>query len=163
MMKPLHIPWWMFPFQLLNESILELFPLTYGFIAYNEEIKFTYRKQGWLKRVRLTIFDKDNKEIGKYIQEEFKTLFHIKGNLLNEQGKLILNLKASGFSGDFSWNDESGKRWAYFYNGRFPHENSDIFRDTRNDIVELASTLSEEDKIRMLSVIGYLFMTKIKQ
>lgn len=163
MMKPLNIPWWMHPFQLFNESMLELFPLRYGFIDSNGEVKFTFHKQGWLKQVNLTIFDKENKEIGKYIQEEMKTLFQIKGNLFNEEGVSLLNIKASGFSGSFSWNDEGDKQWAYFYNGKFPHENTDLFRDTKNDIVELSNTLSKENKIRLLSVIGYLFMTRIRQ
>lgn len=111
----------------------------------------------------LTIFEQENKEIGTYIQEELKALFHIKGELFKEKEEPILSIKASGFSGDFSWKDEDGKQWAYFFNGKFPHENTDIFRDTHNDIVELSDKLSKQDKTRLLAVIGYLFMARIKQ
>ena len=163
MVKPLKIPWWMFPFRIFNKSMLELFSLTYGFISHDGETQFTFRKKGWLKQVKLTIFDQENKEIGTYIQEELKALFHIKGKLFNEKEEQILSIKASGFSGDFSWDDEEGNQWAYFYNGKFPHEYTDIFRDTHNDIVELSDNLSNLNKIRLLAVIGYLFMARVKQ
>ncbi len=163
MVKPLNIPWWVYPFRIFNESMLELFPLTYGFIYHDGETQFTFQKKGWLKQVKLTIFDQENKGIGTYIQEELKALFHIKGKLFNEKEDPILSIKASGLSGDFSWNDEAGNQWAYFYNGKFPHEYTDIFRDTHNDIVELSDKLSKQDKIRLLGVIGYLFMARVKQ
>ena len=163
MVKPVNIPWWMYPFCLFNESILEFFPLTYRFISHEGETQFTFQKKGSLKQVKLTIFDQENKEIGTYIQEELKALFHIKGKLFNEKEEPILSIKASGFSGDFSWNDEEGNQWAYFYNGKFPHEYTDIFRDTHNDIVELSDTISNQDKIRLLAVIGYLFIARVRQ
>ncbi|RKQ18150.1 hypothetical protein D8M05_01740 [Oceanobacillus bengalensis] len=160
-MKPLEIPWWMFPFRIFNESLHELFPLTYGFISHDEETQFTFRKTGWLKQVKLTIFDRENQDIGTYIQEELKALFRIKGKLYNEKDEEVLSIEASGFSGDFRWKDEEGKQWAYFYNGKFPHEYKNIFRDTHNDIVELSDTLSKQDKVRLLAVIGYLFMARV--
>lgn len=162
MIKPLKIPWWMYPFLIFNTSFMILFPLTYVFITHDGEAQFGFQKKGWLKQVKLTIFEQENKIIGTYIQEELKALFHIKGELFNEKGEPILSIKASGFSGNFSWKDEDGKQWAYFFNGKFPHEYTDIFRDTHNDIVELSDKLSKQDKTRILAVIGYLFMTRMK-
>jgi len=163
MVKPLKIPWWMYPFITFNTSSMTFFPLTYGFISHDDEIQFTFRKKGWLKQVELTIFDQDNHIIGTYIQEELKALFHVKGELVNEKGEPILSIKASGFSGDFSWKDDQGNQWAYFYNGKFPHEYTDIFMDKHNDIVALSDKLFKQDKTRLLAVIGYLFMDRIKQ
>lgn len=163
MVKPLEIPWWMYPLLILDSSFMIFFPLTYGFIKHDGKTQFIFQKKGWLKQVKLTICDQENKEIGTYIQEELKALFHIKGELFNEEAEQILSIKASGFSGSFSWNDEEGNQWAYFYNGKFPHEYTDIFRDTQNDIVELSDKLSKQDKIRLLAVIGYLFISRVKQ
>jgi len=163
MVKPLDIPWWMYPFQFFHDALLEFLPLTYGFISYDGEILFTFRKKGWLKKTKLTIFNQEEKEIGLYIQEELKSLFQIKGELFNEKDEHILSIKASGFSGSFSWNDREGNQWAYFYNGKFPHEYTNIFRDIQNDIVALSDELSKQDKVRLLSVIGYLFMVRVKQ
>lgn len=53
------------------------------------------------------------------------------------------------------------EQWAYFYHGRFPHEYTKIFRDVDNDIVEVSNTLSEEDKVRLLAVISFLFIARI--
>lgn len=163
MVKPLKIPWWMYPILILRNSFIEFFPLSYLFVTHDGKTQFTFQKTGWLKKVKLTIINQENEKIGTYIQEELKALFHIKGQLFNEKEEPILSIKASGFSGDFSWVDEKGNQWAYFYNGKFPHEYTDIFRDTHNDIVELSDNLSKQDKIRMLTVIGYLFMARIKQ
>lgn len=161
--KPLHIPWWMYPFCILNESLLELFSLTYGFISSNGEIQFTFRNTGRLKQLKLTIFNQENKKIGTYIQEEWKALFQIKGKLLNEKEEKIISIQASGFYGDFSWKDKDGNQWAYFYNGKFPHEYTKVFRDMQNDIVKLSNDLSKQEKVLLLAVIGCLFMFRIKQ
>jgi len=161
--KPLEIPWWLYPFQFFHEALLAFIPLTYGFISHKGETLFTFRKNGWLKQTKLTIYNRDTKKIGTYIQEELKSLFQIKGKLYNIKGEKILSIHASGFSGDFSWEDEERNQWAYFYNGKFPHEYTNIFRDIQNDIVALSDKLSKEDKIRMLAIIGYLFMTRVKQ
>lgn len=161
--KPLDIPWWMYPICIFNESMLEFFPLTYGFIDSNEEIQFTFRKTGWLKQIKLTIFNIENHKIGTYIQEELNTLFQIKGKLLNEKDDKVISIQASGFYGDFRWQDEEGNQWAYFYNGKFPQTYTTIFRDIHNDIVQLSDDLHKPDKIRLLAVIGFLFMYRIKQ
>ncbi|GAB3790252.1 hypothetical protein [Virgibacillus kimchii] len=163
MIKPVMMPWWMYPFQFFYDALLQFLPLTYGFISHKGETLFTFRKKGWLKQTKLTIFNRDKKKIGIYVQEELKSLFQIKGTLFNEQKKQILSIKASGFSGSFSWNDEEGNQWAYFYNGKFPHEYTNLFRDIQNDIVALSDTLSKEDKIRLLAIIGYLFIIRMKQ
>lgn len=163
MVKPVEMPWWMYPFQFFHRALLEFIPLTYGFISHEGETLFTFRKKGWLKQTRLSIFNREKKEIGIYIQEELKSLFQIKGELFNEKEEQILAIRASGFSGNFSWNDEEGNQWAYFYNGRFPHQYTNIFRDIQNDIIALSDKLSKQDKLRLLAVIGYLFMVRIKQ
>ncbi|MGY4691075.1 hypothetical protein [Salibacterium sp. K-3] len=161
--KPQHVPWWLLPFSLFNESIVHLFPCTYEFLTHDGETIFTFRKTGWIKQVRLTMFDRENRELGTYIQEELKGLFRIKGRLFNEKQEEILDIHASGFSGDFRWRDEEGTEWAYFYNGKFPHEYTSVFRDSQNDMVELSDQLSYPNKIRLLAVIGYLFTARVKQ
>ncbi|WP_051302467.1 hypothetical protein [Salibacterium aidingense] len=103
MMKPLHVSWWMLPFGMFNESLFRLFPFTYGFISHDSTTQFTFRKTGWLKQVTLTILDRENREIGTYIQEELKALFRITGRLLDEKQEEIMTIQASGFSGDFRW------------------------------------------------------------
>lgn len=160
--KPMGISWWMYPFLILDSSFILFLPLTYGFITHDGKTQFTFQKKGWFKQVKLTIFDQENREIGTYIQEELKASLHIKGKLLNEKEEEILSIKASGIYGDFRWDDEVGNQWAYFYNGKFPHEYTNIFRDTHNDIIELSDKLSKQDKIRLLAVIGYVFMERVK-
>jgi len=101
--------------------------------------------------------------MGTYLQEELKALFHIKGKLLNEKEEPMITIQGSGFSGDFQWKDEAGKTWASFYNDRFPHEYTEIFRDTYNDLVQLSDSISKQEKTLLLAVVGYLFMAQIKQ
>lgn len=134
--------------------MFEFLPLTYGFISHKRKTLFTFRKNGLLKQTKLTIYNRKNNEIGTYIQEELKSLFQIKGKLFNGKDEEILSFQASGFSGDFSWDDEEGNQWAYFYNGKFPHEYTNIFRDIQNDTVLLSDKLPKEDKIRMLAIVG---------
>lgn len=161
--RPYTISWWMYPFLILDSSIIDFFPLTYQFVTHDGKRKFSFRKKDEWKRLKLTIFDEEQHKIGTYIQEEWKSLFSIKGELVNEKEEPILSIVASGFSGDFKWSDEEGNVWAYFYNGKFPHEYTTIFRDSKNDIVELSNELSLDDKIRLLAVISYLFLARIKQ
>lgn len=157
------VSWWMYPFFMLDASLVALFPMTYKFIDCDGNSQIVFRKTGWLKRAEVEIFNRANEKVGMYIQEELKAIVHIRGILYNTENEQLLSIKASGFSGSFSWNDLQGKRWAYFYNGMFPHEYTHLFRDIQNDIVELSDDLSDEDKIRLLSVIGYIFFTRIKQ
>ncbi|MGX7596742.1 hypothetical protein ACWNS2_16165 [Planococcus plakortidis] len=156
------IKWWMYPLLLRDASLLTLFPMTYRFLGDDGKTQLSFRKTRWLKQSKLEIFSAENNMLGTYIQEELKAIINIKGKLYNERQELILPIQASGFSGSFSWNDQQERRWAYFYNGMFPHEYTHLFRDMQNDIVELSGDISEEDKIRLLAVIGYLFFTRIK-
>jgi len=160
--KPIHISWWKYPFFIFHE-LAALLPLTYAFISSDRNVQFTFRKKGWLKQIKLSIFSQENKQIGTYLQEELKALFHIKGQLLNEKDEPVLTIQASGFSGDFQWKDEMGKTWAYFYNDRFPFEYTKIFRDTYNDLVKLSDSIPKQEKTLLLAVIGYLFVARIKQ
>ncbi|QVY63327.1 hypothetical protein [Cytobacillus gottheilii] len=163
MLKPINTPWWLYPLYLFSEEATLIFTQSYGFESSDGKTLFTFNKRGWLKQVKLSIYDPNNIKLGTYIQEELKALFNIKGKIINEKNENVLVIEASGFSGDFKWYDVEGKQWARFYNGLFPHEYTKIFRDSQNDIVELSDQLEEKDKIRLLSVIGYLFMTRIKQ
>ncbi len=79
---------------------------------------------------------------------------------MNSHDEVVLPVKTSGFSGDFSLKDTNDHRWAYFFNGRFPHEYTGIFRDVDNDIVELSDDLSIEHKMLLLGMIGYLFIAR---
>lgn len=157
----MNLKWWMYPLLLRGASLLALFPMTYEFISHDGNTELSFKKTGWLKQTKLEIFNAENQKLGTYIQEELKALINIKGQLYNEREELILPIQASGFSGSFSWNDQQERRWAYFYNGMFPHEYTHLFRDIHNDIVELSDDITEEDKVRLLAVIGYLFFTRI--
>ncbi|SFL88699.1 hypothetical protein [Salibacterium qingdaonense] len=163
MVKPLHLPWWMAPLGLLGESILHLLPVTYGLVLHHGKTACTFRKTGGFRRVKLIIFNENNEETGTYIQEEWKSFTQMKGSLYDEHGEERIALKTSGFSGDFKWYDEEGRRWASFYNGWFPHEYTNLFRDMQNDIAALSDDLSHQDKIRIISVISWLFLERIKK
>ena len=160
--KPIGVPWWLRLLVLVDKDALSIFQTTYGIFSQDGERLITIRKKGWLKQVRLTIFEGEHREIGTYIQEELKSLIHVKGELFDEQGNSLLAIKASGFSGNFSWNDEQGRQWGYFYNGIFPHEYTELFRDSHNHIVKVSDEISKDDKTRLLAVISYLFMARIK-
>ncbi|MET3683177.1 hypothetical protein ABID56_001268 [Alkalibacillus flavidus] len=163
MIKPIKIPSWLYPLIFYRDSFIEFIPLSFSFVTHDGKTQFTFHKKGWLKQVNLNITNQEQNDIGTYIQKELNALFHIKGQLFNEKEEPILSIKASGFSGNFSWKDEDGNQWAYFYNGKFPHEYTNVFRDIQNDIVELSDKLNEDDKTRLLAVIGYLFIARVKQ
>lgn len=155
--------WWVYPFLFFASSLISLFPMNYQLVSNEGASQITFRKTGWLKQSKIEIFNSSQEKIGTYIQEELKALFNIKGILYDEKEEELLSIKASGFSGSFSWNDQQGRRLAYFYNGMFPHEYTHLFRDTHNDIVELAEDTADKDKLRLLAVIGFIFFTRIKQ
>ncbi|WP_203334580.1 hypothetical protein [Planococcus beigongshangi] len=160
--KPIDVDWWMRVLLAANSELISIFPLTFGFFSQTGEKLITFRKKGWLKQVELKIFEGDQRKIGTYIQEELKAFIHIKGELFDELGNTLLAIKVSGFSGNFSWSDEEGRQWASFSKGFFPHEYTELFSDSHNHIVKLSDGLTEDDKVRLLAVIGYLFMARIK-
>lgn len=160
--KPVDIVWWMRLLLAAHPVFLSFLPMTYAFFSPSGERILSFSKKERLKQVELTIFDGEQGKIGSYIQEELKSLIHIRGEIFNAQDELILAIKASGFSGNFSWNDETDRQWAYFYNGIFPHEYTELFQDSHNHIVKLTDEISVEEKSCLLAVIGYLFMMRIK-
>ncbi|MFS0749424.1 hypothetical protein [Oceanobacillus sp. 1P07AA] len=159
-LEPINIPWYVYPFGFFYSSLVVHFPLTYAFIDNQENTLFTFKQKGF-KTTVLTIYNEHDQKIGIYKQEEFKSLLNIKGELFDENNEFLLPITVSGASGNFSLNCEE-EQWAYFYNGRFPHEYTKIFRDVDNDIVEVSDTLSKENKVRLLAVIGFLFIARIR-
>lgn len=153
------IKWWMYPLVLFQSSLLSFFPHKIAFFSNDGNKVFSFRREG-IKKTKVTIFDSEDNVIGTYEQKEFKSIVNLKGELKDESGSLILPVKISGFSGDFHLKDEEGKRWAYFYNGRFPHEYTTIFKDMDNDIVEVSDQLSEKKKTLLLSLIGFVFLER---
>ncbi|QDP41612.1 hypothetical protein [Radiobacillus deserti] len=157
--KPTGIPFWLYPILFYKESLLQLFPVTFSFVTHDGITLFTCKRQG-IKKSVLTIHNFKETVLGTYVQEEFKSLIHIKGSLLNEKNEPLLAIKTSGFSGDFTLKDDTGEVWAHFYNGRFPHKYTKLFRDLDNDIVEVSPNLSEHNKLLLLGTVAYLFMQK---
>ncbi|MGP4077195.1 hypothetical protein [Halobacillus sp. K22] len=159
MLKMEKLPWWSHPIVFFQKSILSFIPSTYSFYTQEGEKLFSFRRNGF-KETNVTIYDKEGNHLGTYIQEEFRSLFKVKGEIKDEKNLSVLSVKASGTSGDFSLSDEDGHRWAHFYNGRFPHEYTKLFRDVDNDIVELSNELSLKNKRLLLAVISFLFMNR---
>lgn len=161
--KPYEIPLWKTVLLVLNRSFISILPLRFGILHHNGQLLGLYEKKGWIRRVHMMIFNQERQPIGQYIQHEWKHLLHVRGELFTEQDELLLEIAASGFLGDFKWLDAEGKQIAYFYNGKFPHEYTHLFRDSHNDIVELSPDLSVENKIRLISVISFLFMNRFEK
>lgn len=161
--KPVQITWWKYILLAMNKTFMGILPLKFALVTHDNQTILSFDKKGWFKQVEIMIYNEENENIGRYIQHEWKSLFQIKGELVSEEDQPILDIKASGFSGDFKWKDEEGKQWAYFYNGKFPHEYTHLFRDSHNDIVELSTSISEKDKLRLLAVISYLFIARLEK
>lgn len=157
--KVISFAWWHYPLALLGNSFVHFVPLTYGFFSNQGELLFTFERTG-IKKTTLIIHDTNGNKLGRYLQEDFKSLVHIKGELFDDNDQLILSLKVSGMTGDFDIRDENDQRWAYFFNGRFPHEYTTIFREVDNDIVEISDHLLFNHKRLLLAVIAQLFITK---
>jgi hypothetical protein len=153
------IPWWAYPILIYKSSMITFFPIEMVFTSNKGEIVFSCRRKGFKQSI-VDIISSDDEHVGSYIQEEFKSLVNIKGELRDRDGDLLLNVKSSGFTGDFTLNDGDGHLWARFYNGRFPHEFTTIFRDVYNDMVEMSDRLSEKHKILLLGMVGYLFLNR---
>ncbi|SFF73923.1 hypothetical protein SAMN05216353_107102 [Halobacillus alkaliphilus] len=159
MLKTEKLSWWGHPIVFFQKSILSFIPSTYSFYTQDGEKLFSFRRNGF-KETKVAIFDAAGNRSGTYIQEEFKSLLHVKGEFKDEENRPVLSVKTSGTSGDFSLSDHEGHRWAHFYNGRFPHEYTELFRDVDNDIVELSNELSLKNKRLLLAVISFLFMNR---
>lgn len=125
--RPVHIPWLFYPLSLIHE-LVSLLPISYGFISNDGKVLFTFKSKG-LKQTIVTIKNSEDHVIGKYAREDFKSIVNIKGELRDAEGETILPVMVKGFSGDFTLKDAKGQRWAHFYNGYFPHENTKLFRD----------------------------------
>ncbi|MCA1011346.1 hypothetical protein [Halobacillus halophilus] len=159
MLKTEKLPWWLYPLVFYRKSFLSLAPSTYSFYTKDGDKLFSFTRNGF-KETKVTIFNQEGHHAGTYIQEEFKSLFQVKGEIMDEDEQRVLSVKASGTTGDFSLSDEEGHRWAHFYNGRFPHEYTELFRDVDNDIVELSNELSWKNKQLLLAVVSFLFINR---
>ncbi|WP_377890089.1 hypothetical protein [Alkalihalobacillus sp. R86527] len=152
--------WWChYPIVWFQSSLMSLFPHKVAFFTNEGEKLFSFKREGF-KNTRLTVYDDHEDVIGTYEQEEFKSFVKQNGEIKDKNGELLLAVNVSGFSGDFHLKDEEGHRWAYFYNGRFPHEYTKIFKDMDNDIVEVSDRLTEKNKILLLSFIGFTFLER---
>jgi hypothetical protein len=154
-----NVPWWARMFILFRSSSFTLLPVEMAFTSNSGEAVFTFRRRGF-KQSLVEICNSDGKFVGTYIQEEIKSVFTIKGELKDREGKSLLKVKSSGFTGDFTLYDGDGLLWARFYNGRFPHEHTEIFRDVYNDMVEMSDRLPGDQKTLLLGMVGYLFMNR---
>ncbi|MDX8045835.1 hypothetical protein SH601_07505 [Gracilibacillus sp. S3-1-1] len=155
------LSWWQYPL-LLNEAFLSLLPIKMSFVTYQGDKVLTFKRRGIIKQTFLDVYDENDQFIGQYHQEELKSIFTIKGKLLDQNGQLILPVKASGAYGDFDICDQENHRWAYFYNGRFPHEYTAVFKELDNDIIELSNQIDSEKKKLLLAMIAYMFSTRQK-
>ncbi|SHM40260.1 hypothetical protein [Gracilibacillus kekensis] len=155
-LKTIYLPWWYYPVAAFSNVMLSLLPVTMGFYTHDGELLFYFKRKG-VKVTRLFIYDHNNHFLGSYVQNDFKNVINTKGKLFDEEDKLLLKIKVSGMSGDFDLRDDNNHRWAYFYNGKFPHEYTHVFNELNNDMVEISKELTIEEKMLLLSIIGYIF------
>ncbi|WP_058308105.1 hypothetical protein [Gracilibacillus massiliensis] len=161
-LKTISLTWWYYPVAVFSNAMLSFLPTTMGFYTHDEELLFYFKRKG-LKVTRLFIYDHNNHFLGSYVQNDFKNVINTKGKLFDEEDKLLLKIKVSGMSGDFDLRDDNNHRWAYFYNGKFPHEYTDVFKELNNDMVEISKELTVEKKILLLAIISYLFTFRDNQ
>ncbi|WP_163583122.1 hypothetical protein [Gracilibacillus saliphilus] len=155
------LAWWQYPIAILMSSLFSFLPYSVSYFSNQDEKLFTFKRKGFKKTI-LDVYDEKNCFIGQYEQEEFKSILQIKGRILDRDGQMILPVKASGGNGDFDIRDQDGLRWSYFYNGRFPHEYTEVFKEIDNDMVEFSNRISREQKILLLAMIGYMFLNRSK-
>jgi hypothetical protein len=153
------LPWWAYPVILYKSSSITFFPIEMVFTSSKGDVVFSCIRKGFKQSV-VEIFGPGGKPAGSYIQEEFKSIVNIKGELRDNEGATLLKVKSSGFTGDFTLYDGEGRLWAHFYSGRFPHEYTTIFRDVYNDMVEMSDRLSEQHKILLLGMVAYMFLNR---
>ncbi|MEK5270004.1 hypothetical protein NSR00_04000 [Aeribacillus sp. FSL K6-8394] len=158
--KPIRIAFIFYPMSLLlRDSLIMALPITYGVFSNKGNVLFTFKRKGMKKSI-VTVKNVHGRKLGEYVQEDWKSLVNIKGELRDADDKLILPVKVKAFSGDFTLTDSEGRQWARFYNGYFPHEYTNIFRDVYNDIVELSDNLSKHHKMLLIAMIGFLFLQR---
>ncbi len=155
----MHVSFWCYPLLIYNSSFINWLPVKFAFISNTGELIFKLKRKG-MKKTEVTYYDASDNYIGFYIQKDFKSVLRLKGKLFDEKGKQMLFIDGSTMTGDFTWIDEHHHRWAYFYNGRFPHEYTTLFHDLDNDIVEVSDKLSQQYKQLLLGVIGFLFIQR---
>ncbi|WP_175991464.1 hypothetical protein [Bacillus sp. Marseille-Q1617] len=153
------IPWWAYPFIIYQPSLLTFFPFELYFTSCKGEVLVSCRRKGF-KQSMLEISGPEGQRVGSYIQEEFKSMVNITGVLKDLRGETLLDVKSSGFTGEFTLHDSKGRLWARFRYGRFPHTYTNIFRDVYNDMVEISDQLPENQKILLLGMVGYLFINR---
>lgn len=146
---------------LLKDSLIFLFPLNYEIQSPDGRTLLTLRRRG-LKQSVVTILDTDGQTLGKYVQEDFKSLINVSGMLYGPREDRILSVKVKGLSGDLVISGEDGIPLARFANGFFPHNNTELFRDFDNDIVHLSEDLAEDRKKLLIGTVSYLFLERSK-
>lgn len=104
----------------------------------------------------MTVHNPQGEKMGKFVQEDLKSIINIKGELEDIAGNVLLPVTIKGFSGDFTLTDDEGQQWAHFYHGYFPHD------DMHNDIVKLPHDLEEEQQGLLLAIICFLFLVRNK-
>ncbi len=159
MFKSAQLPWWLYPVLLYQSSLITLFPITIAFISNDNKTLLTLKRKGFKESI-IAVYDQNRTFLGEYVRKEFKSLIKLHGELRNEQGEVILPVNVDGFSGDFTLKDEKQHTWAHFYNGYFPHEYTNIFKDIDNDIVELSNEIPTPHKQVLLGMVGYLFLER---
>ncbi|MFB4161550.1 hypothetical protein ACE1TF_16890 [Geomicrobium sp. JSM 1781026] len=151
------LPWYGYllsPF--FKSDLITILPFTYTMYDESEREVMHLQKRGWFLKSYVTIMNEDGHHIGSYEQEDYR-IFSIQGKLKDATDQLLLPIHAD-FTTSFTLTDDHKRQWASFYQGRFPHEYTHIFRDMENHIVELSDSLEETDHRRLLGVLTFLFL-----
>ena len=91
-----------------------MFPINYGIYTNDGNALVTFKRKG-IKKSIVFVNNGQGEKIGEYVQEDFKSLVNIKGELKDADGKMILPIKINGFFGDFTLTDAEGRRRAHFF------------------------------------------------
>ncbi|EZH66162.1 hypothetical protein DH09_09495 [Bacillaceae bacterium JMAK1] len=151
------IPWYIWPFTVLFKNDLLIFiPWTYTIYDHQDQKCITIKRTGWGIKSTLTIKDEKDDHIGTYVQDELR-MFNIRGTLLDEKDQLVLPIEAD-LTGSFRFEDHNSDVVAEYYQGRFPHEYTKLFRDMENHIVYFHRDLSEKEQKRLYGVLTFVFL-----
>ncbi|GAK06950.1 hypothetical protein [Geomicrobium sp. JCM 19038] len=151
------ISWFMWPFTVLfKNDLLTFIPWTYTIYDHLDQKCMAIKRTGWGIKSTLTIKDEKGSHIGTYVQDDLR-MFNIRGNLLDEDGQLVLPIKAD-LTGSFRFENQFGDVVAEYYQGRFPHEYTTLFRDMENHIVYFRRDLSKREQKRLYGVLIFLFL-----